>query len=110
MNKQYKGRVKTIKRQTAIRDYFAKRVGCYEAVYSKKNLRGLHNTIYWLGWFPLRLIFRYTIKYLAGVKPQSVLDIGCGTGVYSVELAARGIDVTGSGFLQRNDRCYRKSS
>jgi cyclopropane fatty-acyl-phospholipid synthase-like methyltransferase len=35
------------------------------------------------------------MEYLVGIKPQSVLDIGCGTGIYSVELAGRGIDVTG---------------
>jgi ubiquinone/menaquinone biosynthesis C-methylase UbiE len=84
-----------IKHQTSVQDYFAKRARCYEEVYSKKKLRGLRNTIYRLGWFTLRIIFKYTMEYLAVVKPQSVLDIGCGTGIYSVELAGRGIDVTG---------------
>lgn len=54
----------------------------------------MRDIIYHLGWFPLRLIFKYTIEYLAGVQLQNVLDIGCGTGIYSVELAGRGIDVT----------------
>ena len=60
----------------------------------KKSVN-LRNIIYRIGWFPLRLIFRYTMEYLAGSKPQRVLDIGCGTGIYSVELADRGIAVTG---------------
>jgi cyclopropane fatty-acyl-phospholipid synthase-like methyltransferase len=83
-----------MKHQTTIQGYFAKRVRCYEEAYSGIKLRGLRNIIYWLGWFPLRLIFRHTIQYLAGIKPQRVFDIGCGTGIYSVELASQGIAVT----------------
>ncbi len=83
------------KKQRAVQDYFAKRAKCYEEVYSNKRIRGLRSAIYRLGWFPLRLIFRYTMKYLAGAKPRKVLDIGCGTGMYSAELAGRGVDVTG---------------
>jgi ubiquinone/menaquinone biosynthesis C-methylase UbiE len=81
--------------QRAIQDYFAKRVMCYKEAYSGEKSRGLRNIIYRLGWFPLRLIFTYTMEYLAGAKPQRVLDIGCGTGNYSVELASRGNAVTG---------------
>jgi magnesium-protoporphyrin O-methyltransferase len=84
-----------MKHQSSIQDYFAKRVRCYKEAYSGKKPTNLRNIIYQIGWFPLRLIFRYTMEYLAKVKPQSVLDIGCGTGIYSVELANRGIVVTG---------------
>ncbi len=84
-----------IEEQKTIQNYFAKRVACYEEAYSRVKSRGLCSTIYRLGWFPLRLIFKYTIQYLAGVKPGRVLDIGCGSGVYSVELAKQGIAVTG---------------
>ncbi len=84
-----------MKHQSSIQDYFSKRVRCYKEAYSGKKSINLRNIIYQIGWFPLRLIFRYTMEYLARVKPQSVLDIGCGTGIYSVELANRGIAVTG---------------
>jgi predicted TPR repeat methyltransferase len=84
-----------MKHQTAMQDYFSKRVRCYKEAYSGKKSISLRNIIYRLGWFPLRLIFRYTTQYLTGVQPQRVLDIGCGTGIYSVELASRGIAVTG---------------
>ena len=35
------------------------------------------------------------MEYLAEAEPQRVLDIGCGTGIYSAKLASRGIAVTG---------------
>jgi hypothetical protein len=64
-----------MKHQTAIQGYFSKRVRCYkEANYGKKSI-SLRNIIYRLGWFPLRLIFRYTTQYLTAVQPQRVLDI-----------------------------------
>ena len=83
-----------MRRQRAVQDYFAKRVRCYQEAYSGKKIGGLRNTIYRLGWFPLRRIFSHTMEYLAEAKPQRVLDIGCGTGIYSAELATRGIVVT----------------
>lgn len=83
-----------MKHHTAIQDYFAKRTRCYKEAYSRKKIGGLRNTIYRLGWFPLRLIFSYTMKYLAEVELKRILDIGCGTGIYSAELANRGIAVT----------------
>jgi ubiquinone/menaquinone biosynthesis C-methylase UbiE len=83
-----------MKHQTAMQGYFSKRVRCYKEAYSGKKSISLRNIIYQLGWFPLRLIFRYTMQYLAGIEPQRILDIGCGTGIYSVELASRGIAVT----------------
>ncbi len=33
--------------------------------------------------------------FICGLRPASVLDAGCGTGRVAIELAARGIDVTG---------------
>lgn len=84
-----------IDQQTSIRNYFAKRVSCYTEVYSETKSGGLRNTIFRLGWFPLRLIFRHTMRYIAQVNPGRVLDIGCGSGVYLLELARKGIAVTG---------------
>ncbi len=52
------------------------------------------NAVYHLCWFPLRLIFSHTMTYLRGLTPKTVLDIGCGCGNYSVELASRGAMVT----------------
>ena len=43
----------------------------------------------------MRLIFKHTMQYLAGAMPKCVLDIGCGSGVYSAELARQRIAVTG---------------
>jgi len=80
--------------QSAIQSYFSKRVRCYKEAYTGKKSVNLRNIIYRLGWFPLRLIFKYTMEYLARSALQRVLDVGCGTGIYSVELANRGITVT----------------
>ena len=84
-----------MKDQTAIQSYFAKRARCYEEAYSVKKTKGLRGLIYRFGWFPLRLIFTYTMGYLAGAEPQRVIDIGCGNGIYTAKLAGRGIAVTG---------------
>jgi 2-polyprenyl-3-methyl-5-hydroxy-6-metoxy-1,4-benzoquinol methylase len=81
-------------RETALRDYFHKRVECYSQAYFGKNATGLRNIIYRLAWFPLRLIFRHTMQYLSELEPLTVLDVGCGNGVYSLELGRRGAYVT----------------
>ena len=81
--------------QTTIQEYFAKQARCYKEAYGSEKSRGLLNSYYQIAWFPLRSIFRYTMEYLAGINPQRVLDIGCGTGVYVAALAERGIAVTG---------------
>ena len=84
-----------MKDQTAIQSYFTKRARCYEEAYSVKKTKGLRGLIYRFGWFSLRRIFTYTTQYLAGAELQRVLDIGCGTGIYTAKLASRGIAVTG---------------
>jgi 2-polyprenyl-3-methyl-5-hydroxy-6-metoxy-1,4-benzoquinol methylase len=83
-----------VERPTAIQNYFEKRVPCYLEAYSTKGPSSLTNAIYRLAWYSLRIIFRRTTGYLAEFQPQSVLDIGCGCGIYSVELAIRGAAVT----------------
>jgi 2-polyprenyl-3-methyl-5-hydroxy-6-metoxy-1,4-benzoquinol methylase len=80
--------------QKRIQEYFAKRVKCYEEAYSRSRPAGLMNTVYHFCWFPLRLIFSHTMAYLNGFDPKTVLDIGCGCGNYTVELASRGAAVT----------------
>ena len=67
---------------------------CYLEAYSTKGPSSLTNAIYRLGWYSLRVTFRRTMRYLSAIKPQSVLDIGCGCGTYSAELARRGTAVT----------------
>lgn len=52
------------------------------------------NRFYRIAWFPLRRIYNYTMQYLAGRSQQRILDVGCGTGIYSIELAKRGNRVT----------------
>jgi 2-polyprenyl-3-methyl-5-hydroxy-6-metoxy-1,4-benzoquinol methylase len=83
-----------VERPTAIQNYFEKRVQCYLEAYSTKGPSSLTNAIYRLGWYSLRLIFGRTMRYLAALQPQSVLDIGCGCGIYSAEMARRGAAVT----------------
>lgn len=81
--------------RTALRQYFEKRVDCYAQAYFGEKRAGLRNTIYRLAWFPLRLTFTYTIRYLHTLKPQRVLDVGCGNGVYALESERLGAYVTG---------------
>jgi 2-polyprenyl-3-methyl-5-hydroxy-6-metoxy-1,4-benzoquinol methylase len=79
----------------AIREYFEKRVDCYSQAYFGQQRTNLRNTVYRLVWFPLRLTLRYTMQYLSQMQPRRVLDVGCGNGVYSLELARLGAYVTG---------------
>ena len=83
-----------VDRPTEIQNYFEKRVQCYLEAYSRKRPSSLTNAVYRLGWYSLRLIFRRTMRRIMAIQPQSVLDIGCGCGIYSAELAGRGIAVT----------------
>lgn len=80
--------------RTAISQYFQKRVDCYFQAYFGDKTKGLRNTIYRCAWFPLRLTFRHTLQHLSRLRPKTVLDVGCGNGVYSLELARRGSQVT----------------
>lgn len=80
--------------QKAIQNYFTKRVKCYEEIYSKNRHGGLRNIINRLYWLPMRVTFKHTMQYLAAIKAQNVLDIGCGCGIYSVNLARQGVAVT----------------
>ncbi len=82
-------------KQIPMQDYYAKRVRCYQEAYSSKKSKGFLNRFYQFAWSPLRSVFRYTMQYLAGINPQRVLDVGCGTGIYVAELADRGFTVTG---------------
>jgi len=83
-----------VERPTAIQNYFEKRVQCYLEAYSAKRPAGLTDAMYRLGWYSLRVIFRRAMRYVSAAEPQSVLDIGCGCGIYSVHLARKGIAVT----------------
>lgn len=80
---------------TTLQAYFEKRVDCYEQAYFGKRETDLRKMIYRLAWFPLRSIFKYTMEYVGRLKPLRILDVGCGNGVYSVELGRRGAMVTG---------------
>jgi len=71
----------------------------YENIYKKKKLDKLFiEPIHWLKWDDIKTpthCHTYTIKCLRGVSNKRVLDIGCGTGTFSVMLAKRGAIVEG---------------
>lgn len=82
------------RQQPDTRRYYSKRAVCYRQAYSRGLTVSLVDNYYRIAWFPLRRIYGFTMRYFEGAKPQRILDVGCGTGAYAVEMARRGHIVT----------------
>jgi len=73
----------------AQRDYWNKTADDFEAIYSKKKsgLSVFLDKVFRKDMFER---FEYTIKNCEPISGRIFLDIGCGTGLYSIELAKKG--------------------
>lgn len=82
-----------------VRDYFEKYADRFDSFYRKEK----RNFIQQVAHAALRkpgLVRRFqaTVDILGNVENRTILDIGCGSGIYSVYFAKKGAEVTGIDF------------
>ena len=77
-----------------VKDYFESEAGAFDSIYSG----GKGRFAAWLDRLlrgDMRARFVETVRECGDVRGVEILDVGCGSGRYSIELARRGAAVTG---------------
>ncbi len=83
-----------------VKEFFEKRVDKFDSIYyPKKKL--LWKILDFLFRRSMQKRFELAIEELKDAKAKKVLDIGCGTGRYSIALAEKGVYVLGIDFANR---------
>jgi ubiquinone/menaquinone biosynthesis C-methylase UbiE len=81
--------------------FWDREAGCFDAIYSHQKSRlgvWLDRTFRW----DMYERFRYTLREAEPIPGRTFLDVGCGTGMYALELARRqarevvGLDISGT--------------
>jgi SAM-dependent methyltransferase len=70
--------------------YFSRRGSFYEKLYASRDNLSRFQTFWYQ---PYLQCLRYTIAALGDVREKRILDVGCGTGIYSLTLAEMGAEV-----------------
>lgn len=69
--------------------YWDKEIDNFDAIYSQKKSR-LGRWLDQIFRWDMKARFEYTLKNSEPIQGRSFLDVGCGTGLYSLELVRRG--------------------
>lgn len=89
----------TAERREDVQDYFVRHAVRFDGLYGGDNMATrLFDRLFRR---PMYVRYRLTIEALADAKGRKYLDIGCGSGRYSVNLARLGADVTGLDFSDK---------
>jgi SAM-dependent methyltransferase len=83
-----------------VRDYFERCAGRFDSFYREEEKRTLFQQMAHVVFRKPGLVRRFqaTIEALGDVRGKTVLDVGCGSGLYAIYFAQRGAEVTGLDF------------
>jgi SAM-dependent methyltransferase len=83
-----------------VRDYFEKCAGRFDSFYREEEKRSLFQHLAHVVFRKPGLVRRFqaAIDALGDVRGKTILDVGCGSGLYAIYFAQHGADVTGLDF------------
>jgi cyclopropane fatty-acyl-phospholipid synthase-like methyltransferase len=83
-----------------VQDYFERCAGRFDSFYREEEKRSTFQQLAHVVFRKPGLLrrFRHTIDALGDVQGKKILDVGCGSGLYSIYFAKAGADVTGIDF------------
>ncbi len=95
-----------IQKTDDVQTYFTERAKLFDALYEDNGFFGkLFNNIFRR---PMFTRYVYTLEAIGNLEGKTILDVGCGAGRYSVELATKGATVVGVDFSEEMLTMARK--